>query len=67
MRAILCLVRLWPAALLAACGQTGALFLPDQGVETPVEVRTGTPPAPAPATPPEPDDEEKDSGQPQGR
>jgi len=35
------------ACLLAACGQTGALYLPDEGVTTPVEIR------PAPATPPE--------------
>lgn len=27
------------AALLAACGQTGPLYLPDAGIETPVEVR----------------------------
>lgn len=33
------------AALLAACGQTGPLYLPDEGIETPVEVRG---PAPAP-------------------
>ena len=38
------------AALLAACGQTGPLYLPDQGIETPVEVR-----GPAPAAPPAPE------------
>ena len=27
------------AAGLAACGQTGALYLPDESVETPVEIR----------------------------
>lgn len=27
------------AVLLAACGQTGPLYLPDQGIETPVETR----------------------------
>lgn len=50
-------------ALLAACGQTGALYLPDAGVETPVEIRGPgtTAPAPAPETkPPAPEDEEKD-------
>jgi predicted small lipoprotein YifL len=49
------------AALLAACGQTGALYLPDEGVETPVEIRgpATTAPAPAPETPP-PAPEEKD-------
>jgi predicted small lipoprotein YifL len=41
------------AGLLGACGQTGALYLPDEGVTTPVEIRTAptTPPA-APTTPP---------------
>ena len=34
------------ASLLAACGQTGPLYLPDEGIETPVEVR-----GPAPAAP----------------
>jgi len=57
---------------LAGCGQTGALYMPDEGVETPVEVRTTqTPapeaaptPAPVPETPPKPEDKDKD--QPQG-
>lgn len=51
------------AALLAACGQTGALYLPDEGVTTPVEIRgpATTAPAPAPETPaPAPEEEEKD-------
>lgn len=26
-------------AALAACGQTGALYLPDESVQTPVEIR----------------------------
>lgn len=50
------------AALLAACGQTGPLYLPDESIETPVEVRGPAAPAPqetpaaAPAedAPPEP-------------
>lgn len=43
-------------ALLAGCGQTGALYLPDQDVKTPVEIR-----GPAtPATPAEPDKDKKD-------
>lgn len=48
------------AALLAACGQTGALYLPDEGVETPVEIRGPATPAPeqTPATPPAPEEEE---------
>lgn len=36
--------------LLGACGQTGPLYLPDEGIETPVEVRG--PPAAAPAATP---------------
>jgi predicted small lipoprotein YifL len=39
--------------VLAACGQTGPLYLPDANVETPVEIR-------APATAPAPVDESKD-------
>ena len=39
---------------LAACGQTGALYLPEDNVDTPVEIRG--PQAPAPA---KPDDEAK--------
>lgn len=42
------------------CGQTGSLYLPDESVETPVEIRT-------PATPADDDDEEKKSTQPPGR
>jgi predicted small lipoprotein YifL len=36
------------AALLAACGQTGALYLPDEGIETPVEIRGPATPAQSP-------------------
>ena len=56
MRAIL-LIAL--ASLLAACGQTGPLYLPDEGITTPVEIRgpSTPPPAAAPATPREEDDE----------
>ncbi len=28
------------AILLSGCGQTGALYLPDESVQTPVEIRT---------------------------
>lgn len=42
---------------LAACGQTGPLYLPDANVETPVEIR---PPAPAPVPTPAPADEDKE-------
>ncbi|MEX0735703.1 MAG: lipoprotein [Steroidobacteraceae bacterium] len=44
----------------AGCGQTGSLYLPDESVETPVEIRT-------PATPADDDEEEKKSTQPPGR
>ena len=52
------------ALLLAGCGQTGALYLPDAGVETPVEVRTTTTPAPETAPAPKPEDEKKKSDEP---
>ncbi|MGQ0383799.1 MAG: LPS translocon maturation chaperone LptM [Gammaproteobacteria bacterium] len=64
------------ALLLAACGQTGALYLPDEGVETPVEIRgPGAPaPTPQPDAPPaqepasqEDEDTEKKSGPLAGR
>lgn len=68
------ILRLTPAALLAlaGCGQTGALYLPDEGVTTPVEVRTTQTPAPESAptpTPPPapvPKPEDKDKDQPKG-
>ena len=64
--------RVVPTVLLAlaGCGQTGALYLPDQGVETPVEVRTTQSPAaesaPTPAPAPAPKPEDKDKDQPKG-
>lgn len=36
---------------VAACGQTGALYLPDAGVTTPVEIREARPPGAAEETP----------------
>ena len=51
------------AVLLAACGQTGPLYLPDEGVDTPVEIRGPEAPAPAagpPAEPPADEDEDTD-------
>lgn len=48
------LLTLSGAVLVAACGQTGSLYLPDEGVETPVEIR-----GPAPAPVPEPDEDEQ--------
>ena len=50
-------------AAFAACGQTGSLYLPDESIESPVEIRTGTPPSPAPpasTTVPSTDDDKKD-------
>jgi predicted small lipoprotein YifL len=66
MRAIIAVLAL-PA--LAACGQTGSLYLPDESVGTPVEIRG---PAPPPVASPQPKDEEgeeKDdkTGEPPGR
>jgi len=64
------LAALFAAAFLAACGQTGSLYLPDEGVETPVEIRTpatapaSTPPAPVPE--PEDDDEDEKDAPPPG-
>ena len=42
------------ACLLGACGQTGPLYLPDEGVTTPVEIR------PAPASSAAADEEQKE-------
>jgi predicted small lipoprotein YifL len=44
---------------VSACGQTGSLYLPDEGVETPVEIR-------APGQAAEDEEEEKPT-QPPGR
>jgi len=58
------------ASLLAACGQTGALYLPDEGVTTPVEIRPGPAaetPASAPASEePRPEDEQDAGSVPPG-
>jgi predicted small lipoprotein YifL len=66
MRALLILA-LPPA--VAACGQTGSLYLPDASVETPVEIHTTETPAPASAPQPEPEqkDEDKKATPPPGR
>ena len=51
------------ATAIAACGQTGSLYLPDESIESPVEIRTGAPPSPAPpasTTVPSTDDDKKD-------
>ena len=69
MRAIVAFLAV-PA--LAACGQTGSLYLPDGSVETPVEIRG---PAPPPVASPQPEGakDEKDgkkdekTGEPPGR
>ena len=58
------------AVAAAGCGQTGSLYLPDEGVETPVEIR-GPGEAAAPAAPAEekPAEEKKEDkpAQPPGR
>jgi predicted small lipoprotein YifL len=58
--------------LLAACGQTGPLFLPDEGIQTPVENRRPPDPPPASSAEPAPapdseDDKDPPSDQPPGR
>ncbi len=55
------LLTLSGAFLVAACGQTGSLYLPDAGIETPVEIRAPatTPASTTPAPVPEPDDDEQ--------
>jgi predicted small lipoprotein YifL len=58
------LAALLAATLLAACGQTGSLYLPDEGVETPVEIRTPAPASTPPAPVPEPDDDEDENDAP---
>jgi predicted small lipoprotein YifL len=46
------------ATAAAGCGQTGSLYLPDESVETPVEIR-GPGEAAAPAPPAEEEKKEK--------
>jgi len=54
------IIALLPA--IAACGQTGPLYLPDANVETPVEIRPTVPTPPAD----EDKDKEKKNTQPPG-
>jgi predicted small lipoprotein YifL len=55
------------AVAAAGCGQTGSLYLPDEGVETPVEIRgPGEAAAPAEEKPAEEKKEDKPA-QPPGR
>jgi predicted small lipoprotein YifL len=57
--------------LATACGQTGSLYLPDQDVESPVEIRTPEAPAPPPpqatVPPAEPKEAEKKNDEPPDR
>ena len=53
------------AIAAAGCGQTGSLYLPEDGVETPVEIR-GPGEAAAPAKP-EDEKKEEQATQPPGR
>ena len=61
------------AVAAAACGQTGSLYLPDAGVETPVEIRgpgeAAAPAAPAAPAAEKPAEEKKEDkpAQPPGR
>jgi predicted small lipoprotein YifL len=54
-------IALIPAAMFmaTACGQTGSLYLPDDAVETPVEIR-------APAEPADDEEKKKDTQPPGG-
>ena len=52
------------ACLLLGCGQTGALYLPDAGITTPVEIRPA--PATAPETPEPPEAEKRDDPEAEG-
>jgi predicted small lipoprotein YifL len=63
MRAALALM---VAIGLTACGQTGPLFLPDDSVETPIEIR-GPAATAAPAEPAKEDKEEEKTTPPPGR
>ena len=60
MRVARFLLRLMTPLLLAGCGQTGALYLPDAGVETPVEIRSPATPAAEPAPEKKKDNEPPD-------
>lgn len=52
------------AAAASACGQTGSLYLPDEDIGTPVEIRGPAPTPPQPVTPaPEAADEEEDEAE----
>lgn len=51
---------------LMACGQTGSLYLPDESIESPVEIRTTAPPASI--VPPVEDEKKEDKAtEPPGR
>jgi predicted small lipoprotein YifL len=63
MRAALALM---VAIGLTACGQTGPLFLPDDSVETPIEIR-GPAATSAPAEPEKEEKEEEKTTPPPGR
>ncbi len=63
MRAALALM---VAIGLTACGQTGPLFLPDDSVETPIEIR-GPAETAAPAEPVKEEKEEEKTTPPPGR
>jgi len=52
---------------LTACGQTGSLYLPDETIESPVEIRTTAPPPATPAPVPEEEKKEEKATPPPGR
>ena len=56
------------AVAAAGCGQTGSLYLPDEGIETPVEIRgPGEAAAPPAEEKPAEDKKEDRPAQPPGR
>lgn len=64
MRQPLAIASLLLAASLVGCGQTGPLYLPDEGIETPVEIK---PAPPAPATPAATEPAAPDRGEDEGQ
>jgi predicted small lipoprotein YifL len=55
------------ACLLAGCGQTGSLYLPDEGVTTPVEIRPAPTTVPTAAPSQAPAEEKQDDSTVEGK
>lgn len=52
------------ACLLAACGQTGSLYLPDEAITSPIEIRDAPVSQAAPEAPPETPGEDDEAAPP---